>query len=172
MVVCLGDLALKNSLELQRRLVEACSDRYLTIVGNHDAKVASGAAWAASGALASLAFSLHTDLIRSRATDADPGMAELVDWSGLPERVNLGCSHWPVPIDRLPGPGWANLHGHVHNKPMHALGINLPVEEIAHWPVPLQEATTVELADGLVWRQQGILEFAGQEFVGEVRGAV
>lgn len=158
LVVCLGDLTLKNSLEFQRRLVKAYGDRHLTIVGNHDNKGAAGAAWAARGALASLAFSLPVDVIRSWITENDSEMAELVDWSALPRRVNFGCSHWPVPIDRLPGPGWINLHGHVHNKPTHALGINFSVEAIAYRPVTLQETISVELVDNLVRRQQGLLE--------------
>lgn len=158
LVVCLGDLALKNALEIQRRLVKAYGDRHLTIVGNHDAKGASGVAWAASGALASLAFSLPLDLIRSWVSVSDLEMAELVDWSGLPKRVNFGCSHWPVPIDRLPGPGWVNLHGHIHDKPTHALGINLSVEAIGYRPVTLGEVISVELVDSLVRRQQGLLE--------------
>ncbi len=158
LVVCLGDLALKNSLELQRRLVKAYSDRHMTIVGNHDAKGASGAAWAATGALASLAFSLPVDLIQSWVLETDSEMAELVNWPTLPERVNFGCSHWPVPIDRLPGPGWVNLHGHIHNKPTHALGLNLSVEAIGYRPVTLREVVTAGLMDGLVRRQQGLLE--------------
>lgn len=158
LVVCLGDLALKNSLELQRRLLKAYGHRHLTIVGNHDNKGAAGSAWAASGALASLAFSLPVDLIGTWIAESTPEMAELVDWSELPKRVNFGCSHWPVPIDRLPGPGWVNLHGHVHNKPTHALGINLSVEAIDYRPVTLQEVISVELVDSLVRRQQGLLE--------------
>lgn len=158
LVVCLGDLALKNPLGVQRRLVSAYGDRHLTMVGNHDSKGATGSAWAASKAIASLAFSLPIDLIRSWLSESDPEMAELVDWSRLPKRVNFGCSHWPVPIDRLPGPGWVNLHGHIHNKPTHALGINLSVEAIGYRPVTLREVVSVDLVDSLVRRQQGLLE--------------
>lgn len=132
LVVCLGDLALKNALEIQRRMVKAYGDRHLTTVGNYDNKGAAGSAWAASGALGCLAFSLPVGLIRSWVFKSDPEMAELVDWPVLPKRVNFGCSHWPVPIDRLPGPGWVNMHGHLHNEPTPALGINLSLEVIAY----------------------------------------
>jgi len=156
MVVCLGDLALKNPLSVLRRMVSAFGDRHLVITGNHDAKGAGPSAWAASGAAASLAFSLPPGLLRAWA-EADHGdLAALVEWDGLPRRVNFGCSHWPMPADRMPSASWLCLHGHIHDRPSRPLCMNVSVEAIGYEPQTLRSLVTPDLLEGLVRRQRGL----------------
>ena len=156
MVVCLGDLALKNPLAVLRRMASSFGNRHQVIPGNHDPKGAGPAAWAASGAVASLAFSLPLGLLRTWA-EADHGdLAELVDWKELPRRVNLGCSHWPLPADRMPGPAWLCLHGHTHRRHAGPLWMNCSVEAIGYQPKTLREMMTPDLLDDLVRRQGGL----------------
>ena len=154
-VVCLGDMALKNPLMHQRRIASAFGGKQLPLVGNHDTKGAKPEAWAAAGAAASLAFSLPLDLLQSWITGDHAEMAGLVDWKRLPGRVNFGCSHWPVPAERMPGGAWVNLHGHIHNarredRRLGPLGVNCSVEAIDYRPKTLRELLTPELFDNLV----------------------
>jgi hypothetical protein len=102
LVVCLGDLSLKNPFWHQRRIASAFGEKHLMLIGNHDIKGAKPEAWATAGAAASLAFSLPLALLRSWIEEDYAEMAGLIDWKRLPERVNFGCSHWPVPAERLP----------------------------------------------------------------------
>jgi calcineurin-like phosphoesterase family protein len=162
LLVCLGDLALKNPLMHQRKMVSAFGDRQVTIIGNHDAKGAKPEAWAAAGACASLAFSLPLDILRTWIIDDNGEMAELIDWKRLPARVNFGCSHWPVPADRMPAASWLNLHGHIHNahrdnRKLGPLGVNCSVEAIDYQPKTLRELITLELLDNLARRQSAFV---------------
>lgn len=153
-VICLGDMALKNPLMYQRKIASIFDGKQLTIVGNHDTKGAKPEAWAAVDAVASLAFSLPLDLLRSWITEDHAEMAELVEWKRLPNRVNFGCSHWPIPAERMPSASWVNLHGHIHNaqredRKLGPLGINCSVETIDYRPQTLRELLTPELFDNL-----------------------
>jgi calcineurin-like phosphoesterase family protein len=160
LLVCLGDLSLKNPLTCQRRLVSAFGARQLTVVGNHDAKGGKPEAWAAAGACASLAFSLPLELLREWAMADNGEMAGLIDWKRAPDPVNFGCSHWPVPAGRAPGASWVNVHGHIHNasrdsRKLGPLSVNCSVEAIGYEPKTLRELMTLELLDNLVRRQRG-----------------
>jgi hypothetical protein len=136
--------------------VAAFGSGQLTLVGNHDPKGAAPAPWAASGAAVSLAFSLPAGLLKSWA-DADHGeLSELVDWKQMPRHVNVGCSHWPVPPDRMPGPAWLCLHGHTHRRHAGPLRMNCSVEAIGYQPKTLREMMTPDLLDDLVRRQGGL----------------
>ena len=157
MLVCLGDLAMKNPVSWQRKLKTAFGDRQIGLVGNHDAKGADPSLWASMGAVSSLAFSLPLSLVRPWIETADPDMASLVDWKSVPGRIHFGCSHWPVPHDRLPGPAWVNLHGHIHNRESGPLGVNLSVEAIGYTPKTLAETLTPALMDDLARRARGAL---------------
>lgn len=151
-VVCLGDLALKNPFGIQQKLKGEFGDKHLILVGNHDAKGVKPEAWAASGAFATLAFSLPLELLRSWITADHEKNAGAIDWDALPQRVNFGCSHWPVPADRLPAGAWTNLHGHIHNRPPGPLGINCSVEAIGYQPRTLREMLTPDLFENLAAR--------------------
>jgi calcineurin-like phosphoesterase family protein len=156
-IVCLGDLALKNPLMYQRKMVSAFGDKHLTLVGNHDTKGAKPDAWAKTGAAVSLAFALPLDLLRPWIAEDHAEVAGLIDWKRLPGQVNFGCSHWPVPTDRMPGASWVNLHGHIHNasrddRKLGPLGINCSVEAIDYHPKTLRELMTPELFDNLARR--------------------
>lgn len=152
LVVCLGDLALKNPFGIQQKMKAAFGEKHVTLVGNHDAKGAKPDAWAASGAFAALAFSLPLELLRSWVV-ADHGKnAGAIDWNALPQRVNFGCSHWPVSADRLPAASWVNLHGHIHNRRPGPVGINCSVEAIGYQPRTLRELLTPDLFENLVAR--------------------
>jgi calcineurin-like phosphoesterase family protein len=160
-LLCTGDLALKdeNPLHFQRRLNEAFGSKQLTIVGNHDAKGAKPDEWiAAGGVAASLAFSLPTALIKSWL-DEDHASSP-VHWDRLPSRVNFGCAHWPVPVDRMPGPSWLNIHGHSHRRMAGPLHVNCSVEAIDYRPKTLRELVTPELLGRLVMRERGIEQLA------------
>ena len=152
LVVCLGDLALKNPFGIQQKLKAAFGEKHLTVVGNHDAKGAKPGAWAASGAFAALAFSLPLELLRSWIAPDHGERAGTIDWNVLPQRVNFGCSHWPVPADRLPAASWVNLHGHIHNRQPGPLGINCSVEAIGYQPKTLRELLTPDIFENLVLR--------------------
>jgi calcineurin-like phosphoesterase family protein len=154
LVVCLGDLSLKNPFGHQRRIASAFGDKHLALIGNHDIKGAEPEAWATAGAAASLAFSLPLDLLRSWIAEDHAEMAELIDWKRLPGRVNFGCSHWPVPADRLPDASWVSVHGHIHNatredRKLGPLGINCSVEAIDYRPKTLRELVTPKLFENL-----------------------
>ena len=156
LVVCLGDLALKNPIAVQRQAVAEFGDRHITLVGNHDTKGAKTTQWAASGALATLAFCLPLDLVHGWMDEDFGELADLVEWKRLPRHVNFGLSHWPVPPPRMPGPGWLNLHGHIHNRPTGGLRMNCSVEAVGYRPQGLRSLLTPELLDGLVRRQAGL----------------
>ncbi len=154
-VVCLGDMALKNPLQVQRRIASAFGGRQLTVVGNHDTKGAKPEAWAAAGAAASLAFSLPLGLLQAWITEDHGDMAGIIDWKRLPDRVNFGCSHWPVAAERMPGGSWVNLHGHIHNasregRKLGPLGVNCSVEAIDYRPKTPRELLTPEVFANLV----------------------
>jgi calcineurin-like phosphoesterase family protein len=155
LVVCLGDFAMRNPISIHRRCAAELGGKHLAIVGNHDVKGVRPQVWAASGALASLAFSLPASLVRSWVEENHGEIAELVDWRRLPPRLSFGLSHWPVPPSRMPGPGWVNLHGHIHSRPTGPLRVNCSVEALGYRPRPLQDLMTPELMDDLVRRQSG-----------------
>jgi len=160
LVVCLGDLAIKDGIAVQRRLNHEFGSRHLLLVGNHDRRGASCDAWSAAGALASLAFSLPTLLLKTWIEQDRPDMGGLIDWERLPTRVNFGLCHWPIPPDRLPGPGWLSLHGHIHDRKSGPLRVNCSVEAIGYRPQTLRSLVVAEVIDDLVRHQDG-LDVAG-----------
>lgn len=153
LVVCVGDLAMKDAVTYQRRMQREFGDRHLILIGNHDPKGATPEEWSRTGALASLAFSLPTDLLEQWGREDFGDLAELVAWRRLPARVHFGCCHWPVPPDRLPGPAWVSIHGHTHNRHAGSLRLNCSVESIAYRPATLRQLLTPELFDDLARRQ-------------------
>ena len=155
-VLCLGDLSLKNPIAEQRKLFSAGNGKVLTIVGNHDAKGAKPGQWVGVGATGSLAFSLPLETIRGWILEDEPEMAEFVDWGCLPETIYFGCSHWPVPPERLPGPAWMNIHGHIHNRPDRPLRLNFSVEAIGYRPATLRQKISAQALDDLARRQAGL----------------
>jgi calcineurin-like phosphoesterase family protein len=161
LVVCLGDLAFRNPaatpLDIQRRLAREFGDRQATVVGNHDAKgQPKPAAWAQARAFPAMAFHLPTALLRAWAAEDWGGLDAAIDWRELPDRIAVGCSHWPVYADRLPGPGWICLHGHIHQRRAGPLHVNASVEAIGYAPKELRELITPDLVDNLVRRQRGL----------------
>jgi calcineurin-like phosphoesterase family protein len=156
LLVCLGDLALKNPLSVQQKLRNAFQDRQIICAGNHDVKGGKPEAWAACNGTSSLAFTLPTELVREWIESDFADMAGLVEWNRLPNHINFGCAHWPVPPDRMPGPSWINIHGHIHFRTPGPLRINCSVEAIGYVPKTLRELVTVDLLDGLVRRQRGL----------------
>ncbi len=152
-VVCVGDLAMKDAITYQTRMRKEFGDRHLILLGNHDPKGATPAEWARAGALASLAFSLPTKLLEGWGREDFGDLAEFVDWSRLPARINFGCCHWPVPPDRLPGPAWVSVHGHTHNRHTGSLRLNCSVEAIGYRPALLRQLVTPELFEDLNRRQ-------------------
>lgn len=153
LVLCVGDLAMKDAISYQRRLQREFGDRHRILIGNHDPKGATPEEWSRTGALASLAFSLPTKLLEEWGREDFGDLAELVAWSRLPARVNFGCCHWPVPPDRLPGMDWVSVHGHTHNRLAGRLRLNCSVEAIGYRPATLRELSTPELFDDLARRQ-------------------
>jgi calcineurin-like phosphoesterase family protein len=138
----------------QRKIASTFDGKQLTIVGNHDTKGAKPEAWATVGAVASLAFSLPLDLLQPWISEDHGELADLIDCRRLPSRVNFGCSHWPVPADRMPNASWVNLHGHIHNahregRKLGPLGVNCSVEAIDYRPQTFRELLTPELFDNL-----------------------
>jgi calcineurin-like phosphoesterase family protein len=159
LVVCLGDLSLKNPLLVQRRAVAAFGSKHILLVGNHDTKGAAPKAWAAAGAFATTAFSLPMEMVQSWIEDDYPEEAQLVDWRRLPRYLNMGLCHWPVPPSRMPSSSWVCLHGHIHHRASRALRVNCSVEAIDYRPRTLRELLTPNLLDVLVRRQNGIEGF-------------
>lgn len=157
MLVCLGDLAMKNPHDIYRKLKQAFGDRLLTILGNHDSKGVVPKVWAAAGARASAAFSLPRAFLKETVEKAHGELADLVDWDRLPRAIHFGLSHWPLPPSRMPGAGWINLHGHIHFDPSGPLGVNCCVEATDYRPMTLDRLLTPELMDNLVRRQSGPL---------------
>jgi calcineurin-like phosphoesterase family protein len=168
LVICLGDLSYRNPaatpLDVQRRLMREFGGNQITLPGNHDAKgQARPEAWTSAGACSALAFALPLELLRDWC-EADYGeLADIVDWKALPNHINFGCAHWPVPPSRMPGPGWICLHGHIHNRPSRPLRINCSVEAIGYVPKTLRELLTAETMDDLVRRQHGLDGFSDLE---------
>lgn len=155
-LMCLGDLSMRNPLMWQRRLHTEFPGRQITVVGNHDVKGAVASQWAASGAASSLAFSLPLELLKSWMDEDWGDLSAAVDWKSLPRRINFGCSHWPVPPDRMPGPGWVCLHGHIHRRQSGPLRVNCSVEAIGYKPGTLRELLTPDLFGDLARRQLGL----------------
>jgi calcineurin-like phosphoesterase family protein len=158
-VLCVGDLALKNPISWQRKIADAHPGKHATVVGNHDAKGSKPEQWIAAGAFATLAFEIELALARSWVEAREPGMSELVDWKALPKRISVGVSHWPLPPQRLPGPGWINLHGHVHNKPSKPLRVNCSIEALDYAPRSIAGLVDARVLDELARRQRGLAGF-------------
>lgn len=144
MVVCLGDLALKKPLMRHEMLRDACSDKHVLVVGNHDLKSEIAKNWSHAGAFPSLAFSLPTDFVHNWMVEDQKDGVESISWKKLPERINFGCSHWPVPTRHMPGFNWVNLHGHIHEKRTGRRQINCSVEAIDYAPKTLRDLLTVD----------------------------
>lgn len=159
LLVCLGDLAMRNSIDIQRRLSGVYGDRQITVVGNHDARDSDPEEWATLGAAASLAFSLPLDLLRTWFEEDHAEEAGSISWSALPERISFGCSHWVVYPPRLPGPEWVNIHGHIHQWPAGSLRINCSVETIGYAPKTVRELLSAKLFADLEKRQRGLEGF-------------
>lgn len=154
-VVCLGDWALSGAIGWARRSSQEFKGKHATIVGNHDAKGAKPAQWADVGALASLAFSIPRELAREWVGRHEPAAADEVDWSVLPRAIHVGLSHWPVPLRRMPGAAWINLHGHIHNRPNRPLRMNCSMEAIGFEPRSVERLVDSRVLRELVARQSG-----------------
>lgn len=152
LLVCVGDLSLKNPVREHRRLMDLLGDRHVLLVGNHDVKGASADQWVRAGALASLAFRVPSALLREWIEEDEPEMAELVEWRRLPKEVPVGCSHWPMPPRRFPGSDWLCLHGHIHDRPAKPLRMNCSVEAIGYRPKTLRELVSAQLLADLALR--------------------
>lgn len=152
-LVCLGDLALKDAIGWHRKLRNELGERHVMVAGNHDVKGSKPEQWAQSGALASLAFSVSSRLIKEWLDEDAPEESGRIQWSQAPARVSVGALHWPLPPSRLPGASWISLHGHIHNRAAGRLRINCSVEAIGYEPKTLRELITPDLMDDLVRRQ-------------------
>lgn len=162
-VVCVGDWSLKNPIAWQRRVHGLFAGKHATVVGNHDAKGAKPEQWAQAGAFASLAFNLDRELARKFSKENDPELSELIDWEKIPRHIMVGLSHWPIPPDRMPGPSWINLHGHIHNRADRPLRANCSVEAIGYKPKPVSEIIGARLMDDLARRQSGLAGFVDSQ---------
>jgi calcineurin-like phosphoesterase family protein len=158
-VLCVGDFAMKNPIAWQRKISTAFSGKHATTVGNHDAKGAKPDQWLAAGAWASLAFSVSKELVASWVARHEPEVVDALDWDALPRFISVGVSHWPVPPERLPGPGWINLHGHIHNRPNRPLRVNCSMEAIGFEPRPIERLIDARVVDDLIRRQKGLGAF-------------
>jgi calcineurin-like phosphoesterase family protein len=158
-VLCVGDLALKNPISWQRKIAQGHPGKHATVVGNHDAKGAKPEQWLAAGAYATLAFEIGLDLARSWVEAREPILADLLDWKSLPKRISVGVSHWPLPPQRMPGPAWVNLHGHVHNKPSKPLRVNCSMEAVGYAPRSIADLIDARLLEDLARRQRGLAGF-------------
>lgn len=158
-VLCVGDFAMKNPISWQRRIAAAFPGKHATTVGNHDAKGARPEQWLEAGAWASLAFSVSRDLVESWVSQYEPDASAALDWDEVPRWIHVGVSHWPVPPERLPGPAWVNLHGHIHNRPNRPLRVNCSMEAIGFEPRPIARLIDSRLVDDLVRRKAGLCAF-------------
>lgn len=156
LLVCAGDWAMKTPISWARKAAAAHPGKLLTVVGNHDAKGAKPDQWAGAGAYASLAFSIDSSLAKSWVGVNEPDMVDLLDWKAIPRRIMVGVSHWPVPPDRMPGPGWINIHGHIHNRPCRPLRVNCSVESIGFEPRSATRLIDARVLDDLARRQSGL----------------
>ena len=113
-----GDVALSGTLGNTRRAaIQKAPGRKLLVVGNHD-------------------FHLRSRLLDAAGHDTWTGV--LVIKSDPP----IVMTH--VPMDSMP-PGWANVHGHVHNHapPGETPHINVCVEHTDYRPLPLESLVTL-----------------------------
>ena len=154
-LLCLGDLSMTDALGVQRRLHSLLGDRQTTISGNHDRRNCDREEWARLGGIASLAFSLPTGLLREwiEADDANG-----IEWSVLPDRIEFGAFHYPIPPSRTPGPSWTSLHGHSHGQQQGPLRVDFSVEAVGYRPIGLRDALMPSLFSDLVLRQEGIID--------------
>jgi calcineurin-like phosphoesterase family protein len=151
-LLCLGDLSMTDALAVQRRLHSILGDRQATISGNHDRKNCDRQEWGRLGGIASLAFSLPTGLLRE-LIEADD--ANGIEWSVLPERIEFGACHYPIPPSKTPGPSWISLHGHSHGQPQGSLRVDFSIEAVGYRPIGLRDALKPALFRDLVLLQEG-----------------
>lgn len=150
-VFCLGDIAMYKPIQYQRNMARDYGSKHLFMIGNHDIKgTSSKSQWVDAGALASLAFTLPRELVRQWVTENEPDMASMLEWDQLDDDIHFGCSHWPVPPERMPEGSWVNIHGHVHQNPGYRCGINVCVEAINYAPRQLRELVSVDLIDEII----------------------
>ena len=154
LVVCVGDLSLKNPIMYQKRLDTLYGNKQLTLIGNHDIKGSTPILWHKFNAAASIAFTIPKELIISWFNNNE--YVDVLDWSKLPKHINVGVSHWPVPPSFLPSSSWINVHGHIHDKPSRALRINCSVEAINYKPASFKDLLSIELIDDLIKRQSNV----------------
>ncbi len=168
----IGDktLKLQNPFGVQNRMTDLFADRHLTLLGNHDVRGANASQWIRRNALATLAFSLPRDLIRAWFAERHGSEVDDIEWNRVPSEVRFGCSHWPVPIARLPGPEWINLHGHIHGDPSLPLHVNCSVEVIDYAPKRIEDLVTPSVIRDLIRRQDGA--FRDLELLTSVRDRV
>ena len=159
LLVCVGDWSMNNPIGWARKAVTAHPGKVLTVVGNHDAKGAKPDQWAQSGAYASLAFCIDASLAKKWVSIHEPEMVDLLDWKAIPHRIMVGVSHWPIPPERMPGPGWINIHGHIHNRPCRPLRVNCSVESIGFVPRSASRLIDARVLDDLARRQSGLNGF-------------
>ena len=155
-LVCLGDWAVKGPLAWARRAARELGAPCATIVGNHDARDPDPERWAKAGAMASAAFSIDKPMAEAWARASEPEIADLVDWQAVPDEIFVGLSHWPLPPERLPGPGWICLHGHTHHRGPYSLCANASMEAIGYKPARLSELIGARLCDELALRERGL----------------
>lgn len=156
MVLCVGDWALKNPIEWQRKIAAAYPGKHVSVVGNHDMKNSTPTQWHGYNAYASLAFTISRELIQGWLAKSTVQDSSVVDWKKVPEYVNVGVSHWPVSPRHYPGSNWVNLHGHTHNKPSGPLRMNASLENINFTPKSIPDMFTIELIEALIRRQSGL----------------
>lgn len=155
-VLCVGDWAMKNPITWARKIASMHPGKHVTTVGNHDAKGAKAEQWLKAGARASMAFSVERGLVKSWVDTYEPELSVMLDWDEAPRVINVGVAHWPVPPQRLPGPAWISLHGHVHNRPDRPLRINCSVEAIDFKPKSIQRLINARVIDDLIRRRSGL----------------
>lgn len=162
-VICLGDWSMKNPISWARKVASAFPQKCATVVGNHDAKGSKPAQWIQTEAYASLAFTIERDLAQSWVAIREPELCALLDWKSVPRLINVGVSHWPVPPSGLPGPGWINLHGHIHNRPNRPLRVNCSLEAIGFEPKRIEDLIDARVLGELARRQGGLAGFEESE---------
>jgi calcineurin-like phosphoesterase family protein len=156
-LLCLGDLSMTDALAVQRQLHSLLGDRQATISGNHDRKNCDRQEWVRLGGIASLAFFLPTRLLREWV-DADD--ANGIDWNALPDRIEFGACHYPIPPSKTPGPSWISLHGHSHGQSQGPLRVDFSVEAAGYRPIALRDALKPALFRDLVLLQEERVDLA------------
>lgn len=142
MFLCLGDLALKNGVEMQRKLNEITNGRHFLIVGNHDAKSANPKAWEETDGVADSAIvRLPCQFLKELRPD--------LDWSDLPECLVFGMSHWPIPERLMPSASWVCVHGHIHEKKTLAHCMSFCVEQIEYKPTSFEQQLNDNLLENV-----------------------